>query len=216
MGRRLPGVACAVAATPGRAWLSIECCWPSWARPGTRPAVLTPTSSSAAINCRASNWLGPLPGTRVGMPTPDTAAFASTSTHAVNCAHATHTSTASVLTNVSEVIGCWSTSELKWCGNGDPMYISSAAGTATTSTASARNAPNARTMSPNVRCLRGGWAAPRPAAGGYVPWRSCVPWLLPLPSVVRVLVVRFACRCQLPGPVIDTASALPSTVIELL
>ena len=90
--------------------------------PGTKLAAEDVSSSNVAIRLRASNWLGPAPGTRAGMPTPETAAFASTSTHAVNWAHATHTASASTFSKTPKVISCRSMSgDGMVCGSGHPM-----------------------------------------------------------------------------------------------
>lgn len=59
------------------------------------------------MSCRAMSWLGPAPGMWAGRPTPDTAALTSTRTQAVNCAHASQTTTVRTSMNVVRVIGCW-------------------------------------------------------------------------------------------------------------
>ncbi len=86
------------------------------------------------------------------MPTPDSAAFISTSTQAVNCAQANQTTTVSTLMNVLTVISCCSQlSEGAPLGSGHPTNITSAPGTPTRSTASATKARKALTKSPAVR-----------------------------------------------------------------
>ena len=120
-------------------------------------AVPAESSSTAATSCRASAWLRPAPRTLAGMPAPDTAALTSTSTHAVNCAHASHTSTASAWTSISLVTGWRSTSsEGSSRGSDQPTKATSANGTPATSAVSARNAPIQRRTSATVRRRRRG------------------------------------------------------------
>ncbi len=115
-------------------------------------AAVAPTSSRAATSCRASSWLGPAPGTRPGTPTPDSAAFISTSTHAVNCAQASQTMNVRMERKVETEMSCLSHSiGSNVSGNGQPAVIASASGTPTSSTSSATNARNALTKSPNDR-----------------------------------------------------------------
>ena len=162
-----PGVCCAAAAA-GR-WFPSSCC-PSCDRPGVKLAAVAPTSSRAATSCRASSWLGPAPGTRFGSPTPDRAAFTSTSTHAVNWAQASQTTTVSVLMNVSTLISFWSQSRLgEPLGSGHPICEASAPGTPISSTSRATKARNAFRKSPNVRRRRGRGCGVRFLGPGELP-----------------------------------------------
>lgn len=137
---------------------------------GVKLAAAAPTRSRAATSWRASNWLGPAPGTRPGIPTPDSAAFTSTSTQAVNCAHANHTMTVSALMNVLTEISRWSQSiRGAPCGSGHPTLTASAPGTPTSSTSRATNAPSAFTKSPNVLRRRGRGCGVRFLGLGEVP-----------------------------------------------